>query len=80
MSKKELSRLEVVCRVFERRLTQREASKMLGVGLRQMERLCRAYRESGAEGLVSRKRGRPSNRAFPRELRPLLGFRPYFGC
>ncbi len=65
MSNKELDRLEVVKKTLERRLTQREGAKTLGVSVRQMERLCRAYRERGAEGLVSGRRGRPSNRRLP---------------
>jgi len=65
MSAKELDRFEVVGRVVERRLTQRQAAEQLGLGLRQVERLCRALRQHGAAGLVSRKRGRPSNRKRP---------------
>jgi transposase len=62
MSAKELDRLEVLGRVAERRLTQRQAAEQLGLGLRQVERLFRALRQHSAAGLVSRKRGRPSNR------------------
>jgi transposase len=65
MSAKELDRLEVLGRVIERRLTQRQAAEQLGLSLRQVERLCRALRADGAGGLVSRKRGRPSNRKLP---------------
>ena len=65
MSAKELDRLEVLGRVIERRLTQRQAAEQLGLSLRQVERLCRTLRADGAGGLVSRKRGRPSNRKLP---------------
>lgn len=58
MSAKELDRLEVLGRVVERRLTQRQAAEQLGLSLRQVERLCRALRADGAGGLVSRKSGR----------------------
>ncbi len=61
MSTQEFDRLEVIGRVVERRLTQRKAAEQLGLSLRQVERLCRAFRAKGAVGLVSRKRGRPSN-------------------
>jgi len=61
MSAKELDRLEMIRRVLERRLTQRTAAQRLGLGLRQVERLCRSFRMDGAAGLVSRKRGRRSN-------------------
>jgi len=69
MSHTELERLEVIQRVRERRLTQEEAAGMLGLGLRQVQRLCAAYRDRGAAGLVSAKRGRESNRRLPDELR-----------
>jgi transposase len=69
MSAKELDRLEIISRVAERRLTQRKAAQRLGLSLRQVERLCRAYRTNGAAGLVSRKRGRPSNRKLAAALR-----------
>lgn len=69
MSAKELDRLEVLGRVIERRLTQRQAAEQLGLSLRQVERLCRALRADGAGGLVSRKRSRPSNRKLPEAVR-----------
>ena len=69
MSAKGLDRFEVLGRVIERRLTQRQAAEQLGLSLRQVERLCRALRSDGAGGLVSRKRGRPSNRKLPGAVR-----------
>ncbi len=69
MSHTELERLEVIQRVRERRLTQEEAARMLGLGVRQVQRLCAAYRDRGAAGLVSGKRGRQSNRRLPDERR-----------
>jgi hypothetical protein len=61
-SSKELSRLEILGRVLERRLTQVRAAEQLGLGVRQAERLCRKLRIEGPSGLVSKKRGRVSNR------------------
>ncbi len=69
MSHRELERCEVLRRVHERRLTQREASEILGLSLRQTERLCARYRRLGPEGLLSAKRGKPSNRQLPAEQR-----------
>ncbi len=65
MSHTELERLEVIQRVRERRLTQGEAATMLGLGVRQVQRLCAAYRDQRAAGLVSGRRGRRSNRRLP---------------
>jgi len=69
MSAKDLDRLEVLGRVIERRLTQRQAAEQLGLSLRQVKRLCRALRRDGAAGLVSGKRGRPSNRRLSAAVR-----------
>ena len=69
MSSKELNRLEVLGRVLERRLTQVQAAEQLGLGVRQVERLCRKLRVEGPPGLVSKKRGRESNRKFPNGMR-----------
>jgi transposase len=61
MSKKELTRLEVIQRLQAKRLDQAEASQILGISVRQVKRLVAAYRQSGAKGLVSQKRGKASN-------------------
>ena len=49
MSKKELTRLEVMKRLKEKRMRQREAADRLGVSVRHVKRLLKAYREKGAE-------------------------------
>ena len=69
MSTKELDRTQVVVRVLERRLSQRDAARQLGVSPRTVRRLCRAYEEHGPAGLISRHRGRRSNLRTPEELR-----------
>jgi transposase len=61
MSKREISRLEVMQRLKDKRLLQKEAAQLLGVSVRQVKRLWRAYRKKGAKGLVSQRRGKPSN-------------------
>ena len=68
MSAKELDRLEVIQRVSDSRLSQVKAGELLGLTSRQVRRLCRALEAGGPGGLVSRKRGRPSNRKLPAEL------------
>jgi transposase len=68
MSQRELSRLEVIQRVCRKTLTQRQAATLLSVSVRQVKRLCRAYRREGAAALVSRRRGRPSNHRLPEEV------------
>lgn len=68
MSGKELTRLEVMQRLKGKRMTQAEAGRVLGISVRQVKRLYRAYREQGAKGLVSRKRGKASNHQLKAEV------------
>lgn len=67
MSKEELSRLEVMEHLDERRMIQRTAAEILGVSVRQVKRLLRAYRSEGAAGLVSKQRGKPSHHQLDAE-------------
>jgi transposase len=62
MSVEERDRSHLVRAYLEHRLCQREASERLGIGVRQFKRLVRAWKQEGDAGLVSRQRGRPSNR------------------
>ena len=50
MSYAELDRASVIERVIERRLTQREAARMLGLTSRQVPLLRRAYEREGPPG------------------------------
>lgn len=65
MSKKEISRLEVLSRVQEGHTGSAEAARMLGLSERQVRRLRRVYEREGAAGLVSKRRGKPSNHHLP---------------
>jgi hypothetical protein len=69
MSDGELSRLEVLRDMDQRRLTTEAAAQLLGLERRQVFRLLKTYRSEGATGLISKRRGRPSNRRKPEELR-----------
>ena len=60
MSQKEIYRLEVLQKLLTRELSQTKASEALQISVRQVQRLIRAYNSSGAFGLVSKKRGKPS--------------------
>ena len=68
MSRKEIDRLDVIRRVVERRLTQVKAAQLLGLGTRQVGRLCAAYERHGPAGLVSQQRGKASNRRLSEAL------------
>jgi transposase len=69
MSKKELTRLEVMKQIEEKRLRQKEAAEMLGVSERHIRRLLRAYRQKGEQGLISKRRGQPSNNRMKVEVK-----------
>ncbi|MCU0814785.1 MAG: ISNCY family transposase, partial [Burkholderiaceae bacterium] len=47
---------------MDEELLQSQAAQQLGLSVRQVKRLCRRVREQGPAGLISRRRGRPSNR------------------
>jgi transposase len=61
MSNQEITRLEVMQRLKDKRLTQKEAAGMLKISTRQIKRLFRAYKRQGAKGLISARRGKASN-------------------
>jgi transposase len=62
MSRRERHRLEAFARVRRGEITLAKASELLGLSYRQAKRSFGRYREEGAQGLVHRLRGRPSNR------------------
>src|SRR5260370_6426055 len=64
MSGNELTRLRVVIDIADGGLSVADAAGLIGVGRRQVYRLMEAFRAHGADGLISRKRGGPSNRAL----------------
>lgn len=72
MSQKELHRLELIQRVRGGSLSVVEASALLRLSRSQVHRLLQAYDLAGADGLVSKKRGRPSNRRHSEDFRNLV--------
>jgi len=61
MSSKEISRLEVMQKLSEKRMSQKEAGVILDLSTRQVKRLLKRYKQQGAGGLISKQRGRQSN-------------------
>jgi hypothetical protein len=61
MSSKELQRVEIMERLLAKRLSQVEAGQHLGLSTRHVRRLQENYRRDGARGLLSARRGKPSN-------------------
>lgn len=69
MSHREIDRLAVIQSIEQRRLTQIQAALQLGISVRQVKRLVRAYRAQGAKGLVSRHRGKRPNNTIAQAVR-----------
>ncbi|MDX2142036.1 MAG: helix-turn-helix domain-containing protein [Rhodospirillaceae bacterium] len=71
MSEKEFSRLDVLRDVKAGRLTVDNACELIGVKRRQIFRLLAKFHTDGAAGVVSKRRGRPSNNHLPQAIRDL---------
>ena len=69
LSAKEVARLRVLVSVGAGEVGRATAALQLGVGVRQLKRLLRRYRENGPAGLQSRRRGLPSNRRLGDDVR-----------
>src|SRR5512138_402152 len=69
MSRKELDRASVVKTLASGKMKQCDGARQLGLSIRQVKRLVKKYRHSGPAGLVSARRGRPSNRRHPEPLK-----------
>jgi homeodomain-containing protein len=69
MSRQEIDRVGVLRDLDQRRITAAQAATRMHLTRRQVFRLAKAFRACGPEALVSRRRGRPSNRRYPERLR-----------
>ncbi len=69
MSKKELTRLGIMKRLEERRMRQKEAAAILDVSARHVRRLLCSYRDHEEAGLISKRRGKPSNNRLKPEIK-----------
>ena len=69
MSRRELTRVEVLGRVKGGELRLVDAAVLIRLSYRQTKRLWKRYREEGAAGLKHRSAGRRSNRAYAESLR-----------
>jgi transposase len=68
MTMRELDRLKVIQDVVDGRLKPLRAAERLGLTTRQIRRLVGRFREHGAQGLVSRRRAKPSNNRLDRVM------------
>jgi hypothetical protein len=69
MSRAEIDRLHVLRDVIGERISAREAAQLMRVTPRQVFRLLKVYRADGPSALLSKRRGKPSNRSYPSIVR-----------
>jgi transposase len=68
MTAKDVLRSQVMAQVLEGKLDQAGAAGRLGISVRQVKRLKRRMQDEGTQGLLSKKRGKPSNRRTPTDV------------
>jgi len=69
MSHKEMDRLSLIQSIIDKKLTQISAASQMGISVRQVKRLVAAFRKQGAQGLISKHRGKKSNNAISGAVR-----------
>lgn len=68
MSNKELLRIETIAKATNKSITQKQAVLLLNLSKRQVIRLVKRYRQSGAKGLVHALRGKKSNNRIDQQI------------
>ncbi len=69
MSRKEIDRVSVMTAVIERRLSLKVAASQMGVSKRHIIRQVQAYRTFGPDGLISKRRDKPSNHRYSDDVK-----------
>lgn len=69
ISQKELKRVEIIILLNANKIKHKEAAEKLELTPRQTKRLLKRYRESGEAGLLSKKRGKPSNNKYNEQFK-----------
>lgn len=69
MSEKELDRVLVLRNVQDGCISKVKAAKVLGLSERQVRRLLKKLEANGPVGIISNKRGKPSNRAISIDIK-----------
>lgn len=62
MSQKEIDRVSIVLQINSGQISLEQAVQLLELSARQVYRILRRYKRLGAEGLIHKLRGKPSNR------------------
>lgn len=67
MTQKELFRVTIIQQLSEKLVTQVKAAEILKISDRQVRNLLKVYKNERPKGLISKKRGKQSNRAYSQE-------------
>lgn len=65
LSRKELKRLHIIHKVFDKAIKQVEAAKNLFLITRQIRRIVQRVKCEGESGITHKSRGKPSGRRLP---------------
>ena len=69
MTQRELKRLHVIRKALDKSITQAEAAGIIGICLRQAQRIVKAVKVEGDKGVIHKSRGQLSNRALPNKIK-----------
>lgn len=69
MSDKEIDRYHIIKQCLAKQVTQTKAAELIGIKERQFRNLIFSYKKHGKKGLISKKRGKPSNRKYTKKFK-----------
>jgi transposase len=69
MTQGELKRLHIIRKALDKSITQAEAAGIIGVCLRQAQRIVKAVKVEGDKGVIHKSRGQTSNRALSDKIK-----------
>jgi len=69
MTQQELKRLHIIHKAIDKAITQLEAAGIIGICLRQTQRIVKAVKVEGDKGVIHKSRGQLSNRALPDKIK-----------
>lgn len=71
-SMREVKRIKVLQQLISGQITNQQAADQLGLVIRQVQRLKKAYREHGGIAIVHKLKGKPSGRGYSTEFKQKL--------
>lgn len=69
MTEKESYRIQILCELAQGKTTRSSAAEILGISLRQLDRVKKRYAEEGPKGLTHKNRGKKSSMAMSQAKR-----------